>query len=247
MNPGAENLSMKRIVISFILIASIFSAYAKEVVVKPDTYDYDIIVSDIRGVQSPQVVDKYVIFTAENNARNVGIAFDFENYTKIHSFKIRRTYDIEGKETGSWFFYVLERPKKLESISYKIIIDGLWTTDPTNENTIYDWENGVQLSQIKLPVEHEHITETVPEGFTRFVCNTEPGKKVRLGGTFTDWDSWIYEMTEVQPGKYEILLPLPAGTYYYAYYVGMKSFIDTTNPVKAYSKEGKVVSKLTVN
>ncbi|MGI5071043.1 isoamylase [Treponema pectinovorum] len=236
-----------------IFIASIFFAFlltpvlAKNVAEKKDTYDYDSIVRSINDVTQPLVIDGYAVFTAENNARNVGIAFDFENYSKIHSYKLRKIYDYEGKETRSWYFFILELPKKIESLSYKLIIDGLWTADPTNKNTIYDSQNGIQLSYLELPKIDEMITQTVNEGFTKFVCKSSSGQRIRLAGTFTNWDSWIYEMQEVQPGTYEITLPLPSGTYYYAYYTGLTRFIDETNPEKAYTKDGNIASKITVN
>ncbi len=219
---------------------------AKEKPVEKDTYDYDNIVSSIRGVQAPQIIDDYIVFTAENNARLVGIAFDYENYSVIHPYSLRKTWDYEGEMTGSWYFYILEKPKKIQSISYKLVIDGLWTTDPSNPESFYDWENGIELSRIKLPAEEKVITETLQEGYTKFICNAEPGQKVRLGGSFTNWDSWIYEMTEVAPGKYEISLPLPPGIYYYAYFTGLKRFIDDTNPLKTYSADGKMASQIII-
>lgn len=239
---------MRKLLIT-LFTALFFSAtvFAADAPVISDTYDYDNIVTSIRGLQAPFVLGNYIVFTADASARNVGIAFDFENYNQIHAYSMRRTYDYEGEQTGAWYFYVMEKPKKLTSISYKLIIDGLWTTDPTNNNTIYDWENGIQLSKVDIPQQKEIYTESVNEGFTRFICKTLPGQKVRLGGNFTNWDSWIYEMTEIEPGKYEISLPLPAGTYYYAYYTGLKSFADETNPEKAYSSEGKIVSKIVIN
>lgn len=239
---------MKRLFILAVFFAIFFiPLFAKEVTSTKDTYDYDNIVRSITRVSEPMIIDGYAIFTAENNARTVGIAFDFENYSKIHAYKLRKLYDYEGKETASWYFFILELPKKRQSISYKLVIDGLWTADPTNKNTIYDSQNGIQLSYLELPKKDEAITQTVNEGFTKFVCKTTSGQKIRLAGSFTNWDSWIYEMPEVSPGTYEITLPLPAGTYYYAYYTGLKRFIDETNPEKAYTKDGKMASRITVN
>lgn len=236
----------KAFLISIIIFLFSNSVFCKELP-KEDTYSYDILVSEISGVQKPKIIGNHVIFTSSSNAKSVGIAFDFENFTKIHSFSLRKTYDYEGKETGSWYFYILEIPKKLKSLSYKLIIDGLWTNDPTNKNSFYDEQNGIQLSLLNLPEVKEEVTEIIPEGFTKFVYKGKSGQKIRLGGTFTNWDSWIYELDEVESGKYEIVLPLPPGTYYYAYYSGLESFFDSTNPLKAYSKDGKIVSEITVN
>ena len=237
---------MKRIILAaLIAVVAGFALSAKEAD-SPDTYEYDTLVSSINGVSAPYVSGDFIVFTAKRDSRYVGIAFDFEGYKKIHTFQLHKTVSYEGDVTDSWFFYVLEKPKKLPQISYRLIIDGLWTTDPLNPVKTYSASDGIMVSQIALPVQEDVMTETVPEGFTRFICYAPTGQRVRLAGTFTNWDSWIYEMTEVQMGKYMIDLPLPAGTYYYAYYTGMTSFIDGTNPEKGYSNDGKIVSCLVV-
>ena len=238
---------MKRIVFAFALIFSLFfAATAKEAPVAPDTYEYDMLVASLTGVTAPFVSGDYVVFTAKKDSRYVGIAFDFEGYKQIHTFQLHKTISYEGDTTDSWFFYVLERPKKLTQISYRLIIDGLWTTDPANPNKAYNAQDGILLSYLTLPIEADIVTESVPEGFTRFICFAPTGQKIRLAGTFTNWDSWIYEMTEVERGKYQLDLPLAPGTYYYAYYTGMTSFIDETNPARGYSADGKTVSCITV-
>ncbi len=225
---------------------SVFSVSAKEAKVQNDTYDYDNLVTQLQSVQAPVVADGYVVFTADSNARNVGIAFDFENYSKIHAFSLRKIYDYDGELTSSWYFYVLKIPAKISRVSYKLIVDGLWTTDPSNSNRFYDKENGLLLSYVDTPLSQEKRTEPAGNGFTKFVCTAEPGQKVRLAGSFTNWDSWIYEMVEVSPGRYELSLPLPAGTYYYAYFTGLKRFIDSTNPEKVYTADGKEASQIII-
>ncbi len=237
----------KSIFILIFFCISLTLGFSAENKVTEDTYDYDQIVTSVRGVQQPLIINDCLIFTVDSSARNVGIAFDFENFKQIHAFSLRKIYDFEGEQTSSWYFYVLKIPKKTTRISYKLIIDGLWTSDPVNPKILYDEINGVQLSYVDILQRIESITEKNEQGFTKFICNSKPGQKIRLAGNFTNWDSWIYEMTEVSPGKYEISLPLPAGTYYYAYFDGLKRFIDDTNPNKAYTADGKMASKLVVN
>ena len=53
-------------------------------------------------------------------------------------------------------------------------------------------------------------------------------------------------MKEVKPGVYELNLPLLPGKYEYAFYSGIASFPDATNPVKVYTEDGKVASLLIV-
>lgn len=244
---------MKKSFFVLILLACFSQIFAKAKPEKlsgneiPDTYEYDQLVSSLKGVEQPRVEGNYIIFTVPATARQVGIAFDFENFSQVHQFQLYKTYSYEGEVTGKWFFYVAERPKKTARISYRLIIDGLWTTDPQNPNVSYNADEGYTLSYLDIDVVDPIVTEKNEAGLTHFVCFAPSGQKIRLGGTFTNWDSWIYEMTEVAPGRYEIALPLHPGTYYYAYYSGITSFTDSTNPLKGYSSDGRIVSRITVN
>ena len=172
--------------------------------------------------------------------------YDFEEFRKIHYFQVKKNYGYEGEVTSSYYFYIIEVPKKIPRVCYRLVIDGLWTVDPQNENTIYNDTENYALSYIDLPPVEFEVTEKLDNGMTHFVCHAESGKKIRLGGTFTNWDSWIYEMKETVPGKYEIDIPLHPGTYYYSYYSGITSFLDETNPLRGYSPDGKIVSFITV-
>ncbi|MBQ7157891.1 MAG: isoamylase [Treponema sp.] len=237
---------MKRIFCLILTALLAVTAFAKEAAPEQDLFEFNNLVSEMQGVRAPYQYGKYVVFTAPNNSRYVGIAFDFEGYKQIHAYKLHKAYDFEGEVTDSWFFYVLKKPKDVESISYRIVIDGLWTTDPTNTNTLYDTNTNLWLSHVNLPRVETKNTETVPAGYTRFVCFAPTGQKIRVGGTFTNWDSWIYELKEVQRGKYQLDIPLPSGTYYYNYYRGITSFIDETNPEKGYTADGRIASRIVV-
>ena len=161
------------------------------------------------------------------------IAFDFENYQTIHPFKIKNSRDFNDEIISSIMFFSLERPADLTEIAYRLVIDGLWTPDPVNTNNYYDAETGVSLSKVEIGSTLPVVTGTNSESITRFIYNGESGKTVRIGGTFTNWDSWIYELEETSPGFYEISIPLPQGKYYYNYFLGMKAITDKTNPEKA--------------
>jgi|GEM_PF-194982 len=208
-------------------------------------YEYRLISNDIKNVNKPYQKDDYIIFTQEKGPRHIGIAFDFEGYKTIHSYMKKASYDINGKEKDYCYFYILELPQGIEEISYRIIVDGIWATDPTNENKFYNPYTGIEVS--KLYVKNNHINETnKTENGVHFIYQGESGKKIRLAGTFTNWDSSIYELKETKYGYYELYLPLPKGTYYYAFYDGTKSFVDKTNSRRAWSKEGRETSMIVV-
>ncbi len=209
-------------------------------------YEYRVAFSEIEGVSAPYQKDDYIIFTEYDGPRTIGIVFDFEDYKTIHNFMRKNVTDMDNNIIDSFYFYILELPKNLESISYRLIIDGIWTTDPQNLNSFYNPYTGIKVSTLDIKNNHINETQTTDKG-VHFIFQGESGLKVRLGGTFTNWDSWIYELTETKPGYYEIYLPLPEGTYYYAFYAGTKSFVDKTNPERAWSIDGREASKIIVN
>ncbi|MCR5386532.1 MAG: isoamylase [Treponema sp.] len=208
-------------------------------------YEYRVVANDIPGVDTPYQSDDYVVFTAEKGPRHIGIAFDFEDYKQIHSFMKKSRTDIDDNEIDSFYFYILELPKDIESISYRIIVDGIWTTDPTNENKYYNPYTGIEVSTLDVKNYHKNETSRTDAG-VHFIYEGPSGQRIRIGGTFTNWDSWIYELTETKPGYYEIYIPLPRGTYYYSFYNGTKAFADSTNPDRAWSNEGREASIIVV-
>lgn len=237
---------MKRfsLIIAGILLCCVL--YAQDYYKEIETYEYNNLINSINKVQEPIVTDKYIVFTAETGPRFVGIAFDFENYQTIHPFKIKNSRDFNDEIISSIMFFSLKRPADLTEISYRLVIDGLWTPDPVNANNYYDAETGVSLSKVEIGSTLPVVTGTDSESITRFIYNGESGKTVRIGGTFTNWDSWIYELEETSPGFYEISIPLPQGKYYYNYFLGMKAITDKTNPEKAYTEDGRISSVITV-
>lgn len=241
---------MKRIlslIISTIIFSSVFVFAEKtELLNEKDLYEYNNIVAKLEKVQKPFYTDNYVVFTQNSGPRFVGIAFDFEDYKTIHSFMIHKTRDIDGNITNTIMFYILERPQDISEFSYRLIIDGLWTYDPENPNEYFNEESGITLSKINLGETKPKITGTTKKSGTNFIYNGEPGQTVRLGGNFTNWDSWIYEMQETSPGFYELTLPLPTGKYYYNYYLGMNAVVDKTNPNRAYTEDGRTASVIVV-
>lgn len=211
-----------------------------------ESYELANFMTRLTDVSEPMVTDKYIIFTAKADARFTGIVFDFEYYSRIHAFQKHNVRDIDGNITCSIMFHILRRPKDLTEIQYRLIIDGLWTYDPCNPDRVYDSTSGITLSRVNIGSTLPVVTNTNPASGTKFIYNGKPGETVRLGGTFTNWDSWIYELEETKPGFYELDLPLPKGKYYYNYYIGMNAITDRTNPNKAYTEDGRKTSVIII-
>lgn len=249
---SAENKSMKKRLFFALALAAlqpVFSAPAEGAHAGADDelYEYNKIVLSIEKVSPPYERDGYVIFTESASARRAAIAFDFEGYSVAHPFRVHSLFDIDGNEKESLMFFALKRPEGARQISYRVVIDGLWTVDPNNSDKYFDEDMGMALSRFVFAEDAPPATKTGGlSGATRFVCRDEPGKRIRLAGTFTNWDSWIYEMRETERGVYEIELPLAPGSYFYRYCEGSRQFVDKTNPSRAYSSDGRAVSVITV-
>ncbi|GMO60137.1 MAG: hypothetical protein Ta2A_06200 [Treponemataceae bacterium] len=227
-------------------LLTVFPAVSQE-----DTraYDRENVINGISAAGSPFVKNGFVVFTAQSNTRYTGIAFDFEDFQKIHNFSRLIQRDENNEPSGSVYFYILDvpdMPPEISSISYRLIIDGLWTLDPLNPQKNYSIEAGGYLSTLKLNRETKPVTEKTKSGTVRFVYQGESGARIRLAGTFTNWDPFIYELSETAPGFYEIDVYLLPGSYYYNFYRGITPVTDSTNPNRGYTKDGRTASLITV-
>lgn len=233
------------IIQSFFCILPFFSA--ETISYKP--YELDSLIHEIEKPTAPVITDDYIIFTAEANYRFVGIAFDFEDYKVIHPYKILTKTDDDGTVSRKHLFYCYERQHKFTKIKYRIVMDGLWTTDPLNPQKEYDEETDLYFSTVEDPKSIRIQTEKLeePKNGVKFIYKGESGLQPRLAGSFTNWDPWIYELKETYPGIYELTLPLPKGTYYYNYYIGFTPVLDSTNPQKAYTSDGRSASVLIID
>lgn len=219
-----------------------------------ESVTYARLVSSIGQPEKPVVSGKYVIFTAHGDARHAGISFRHENYTTIHSLKriVRRDEygmpqkDSSGRPLDTVLFYVAEIPPGIEEIQYRMVIDGLWTCDPLNERSAYDPDNRMQVSVLTVNRYETFKTDYINNGSVRFTCMADSGRSIRLAGSFNNWDPFMYEMIETSPGKYELILPLPRGTWYYAYFDGTTQLPDPANPDRVYTRDGRVASVVTV-
>jgi hypothetical protein len=230
--------------ILFILLLSCF--VLSNIFARDDDYTIQTLITTISEPKSPVVKDGYIIFTSDSSRRSVGIVFDFENFSKIHQFEKLTFFDTDSKPVSSVYFFIQKIPPETTEIKYSLIIDGLWTRDPLNNLIAYDSEIRTKLSKIYIDMIDSPVTRQVTSNFVHFVYEGKSGETIRLGGSFTNWDSFIYELKETSEGFYELTLPLPKGKHYYAFYNGTESFTDITNPDKIYMLDGRKASVITL-
>jgi hypothetical protein len=235
------------LLLSLILVLPGFSA-------EIESLTYNNLVAGISRVREPLISGKYIIFTASGSARFAGIAFEHEKFGKTWPFRriVKKDEmglpqkDASGKPLDSILFYIAEIPPDMSEIRYRVVIDGLWTTDPQNPSIIYDYENGMNLSRVAVEKYEIFATSNINKGQVRFTYEGKTGSVIRLAGSFNGWDPFMYEMVETDYGKYELVLPLPPGKWFYAYFEGTTQLRDTTNSERVYTKDGRVASVVVV-
>ncbi|MGP1445781.1 glycogen-binding domain-containing protein [Treponema sp.] len=234
----------RKIAVVFFLLCILITAHTAEQEIDP--YTYGDLVETIARADAPLITGKYIIFTAAGSARHAGIAFEHENFQSIHAFQRLYRSDEEADSKRSILFYIMQIPEEMRELRYRLVINGLWSTDPLNPEEIFDYSAGMSLSILKIPYQKEYKTAVENNGRTRFVYQGESGKRIYLAGTFNNWDPFMYTLEEVMPGRYELYLPLPNGVWYYAYFKDGKQIPDTTNRQHVYMTDGRTASVISV-
>jgi len=209
---------------------------------------------------APIVQGNAVIFTAPSRLRKVGIAFAHEKFANVYWFKnLVLSQDwlspviLPGqiapdpyKDSGI-LFYVYEAPEDLLELEYRIVVNGLWTTDPLNSRTKKDPVTGLIYSTVPIPPRpvKPNPLKGLPGGLT-FTFNAPPGETVTIAGDFNSWDPYMYELREYPAGVYSVTIPLPPGTHQYVFFHRGRRYTDPNNPKRIYAKDGSAASLIAV-
>ncbi|WP_028972752.1 hypothetical protein [Spirochaeta cellobiosiphila] len=185
----------------------------------------------------PRLWNGNILFTQKptGNTRMVGIAFENENYKKIHLFK--------RNEKGV-FFYLYPLSSDENDLQYRIIENGLWKPDPTNPNTETDsW--GTEISRISLTDKKYNYLQSpqiIEPNVVQFSFRAEPGQTVYLCGDFNNYDPFFTPMIEKEQGVYSVSLKLLAGKHHYYYIYKGQKLTDPLNHLQEISTKGQTLS-----
>jgi hypothetical protein len=210
-----------------------------------ESYRFTERILSISSPSAPDVFDGAVIFTASAQ-RRVGISFAHEGYGKVHWFK-----KLDSPQTAARskdvLIYIYEYPQGINELKYRLIVDGLWTSDPWNLPSQMDGRTGLSYSVVTLPrSEGKPIASDAEEGKTIFYYETAPGETVTVAGNFNSWDPFMYELKEESPGRYALSLSLPPGRYRYAFFHRGERVLDQRNPRKVYSSDHTIASEIDI-
>jgi len=205
----------------------------------------------------PEIYEDGVIFTAPSTFQRVGISFAHEGYARVHWFKQlmipadmaelvatqKNRKNINPNKDSGIMFYIETIPAGIKNMDYRLIIDGLWITDPLNPLTVTG-PAGVVESRIPLPAKPATAQAAqTPPGTYRFSYRAEPDEVITVAGSFNNWDPFMYELREVSPGFYTLTLPLPPGSFQYIFFHRGESFPDQSNTKRLYTRDGRIVSE----
>jgi hypothetical protein len=224
-----------------------------------ETYELLDRLLTLPGPCAPVVYEDAVIFTAPSNLRKVGIAFAHENFANLYWFRhlvvsqdwlapvllSGQTFPDPYKDSGI-LFHVLKVPDELLEVEYRIVVNGLWTTDPLNSQSKKDPVSGLIFSTVSVPPRPSKASPQMGFSGVTFKFNASAGETVTVAGDFNGWDPFMYELKEYPAGVYSLTLVLPPGNHQYVFFHRGRRFTDPNNPDRVYAKDGSAASLIAV-
>jgi hypothetical protein len=253
---------MKTIFIIVLLAMIAAASFADTNSDRADWETYQLIdrLITLEGPTQPIIHENFVIFTASTRLRKVGVSFAHENFSKVYWYRQLQLPQDQlnapippGKKVPDLYidsgiqFYVYPIPESIKELEYRLVINGLWTTDPGNSRIRRDAVSGLSLSVLPVPpkISKPDPLKGLPKGLI-FTFNGPPGESVTVAGNFNSWDPFMYELKEDPAGVYSANIPLPSGTYHYVFFHRGQRYVDPNNPKRIYSKNGSAASVIEV-
>jgi len=206
---------------------------------EPLSTELHLEITSIEHAAAPRVMGSNILlsYAAPLITQSVALAMEHEDYRILHRYR---------KNKHGIFVLSLPLPESEPKIRYRLIVDGLWTTDP-NTGTERDSR---RLLVSYFVLEYGSGAPPAPgvkllsDGRTRFTHRAPSESTVSLVGDFNRWDPFITPMPEspVYPGIYSVILALPDGARHYRYVLNGKEIIDPQNPRTARNGWGEMAS-----
>lgn len=244
---------MKALSFFALLLISIGSISAVDL----ESYEFIDKLIGLNTPQEPQVFEDAVIFTVSNSYKKVGIAFQHEDFAKIYPFKkllipISNIAEFDEKSQTSaervrdsgLLFFVYTVPPSVKNLEYRLIFDGLWSSDPYNPRRKLNMSTGIEYSIAPVPprpILARDDTEPF-DGIVFSYHSENSGEHITVAGDFNGWDPFMYELKETRRGLYTLEIPLPPGTWHYIYYRNGEKIIDYSKAKREYTKNGSPVN-----
>ena len=207
----------------------------------PETLSLHGHIASATAESMPVMTGGYLVFPyrgSQKPYRFVGIAFDYEGYSRIHAF-------VKNKK-GTFVFYG-QIPEGIKEFRYRLVVDSVWQHDTSNPLIEYD-QMGVRLSKFilsetqNMPDDEKLGPQFRPDGSIDFYLRGQPGAYAFIMGSFNQWDPFMTPMKEISPGLYKVSLTLSPGRYYYNFLFNGQRIRDPNNFFQAMGPGGELVS-----
>lgn len=229
-----------------------------------DAHLEDLRVRSIESAGPPRLSGQEVLLSYESERPTafVGARFAHEDFQVLHRY-VRvtsappRSGGAPPRGKGSspakapadptpapLFILLLSVPPEVDTLRYRIVVDGQWMADPYNP----DYEEdpfGQRISVFRMPDRPQPpvVNPTVlADGSVRFSLRDRPGRYVYIAGDFNHWNPYWDRLQELHPGEYSITLRLTPGRHYYRFAVDGEWRPDPHNPETGRDPEGVRVS-----
>jgi hypothetical protein len=177
----------------------------------------------------------------------------FVNFIPIEDTEIldpEKRASLESLKDSGVLFYVHTVTKDEQDkneLLYRLVVDGLWTSDPLNPRRRFDTGIGLELSLATPPkLAQNSIDKTEGEGALTLKLKAAPGEAITVAGDFNGWDPFMYPLHEERAGNYSLTLPLPAGTWRYVLFYRGSRILDPYNMKKVYAIDGSQVNVIEI-
>ncbi|MDR3167665.1 MAG: glycogen-binding domain-containing protein [Treponema sp.] len=246
---------MKTITAALLLFIIIGTIGAADI----ESYQFIDHLLNLSGPGKPDVYEDKVIFTASSYYRRVGIAFAHEGFARVYWFEkllIPRNDEtppesqnnkrVDPYRDSGLLFFIYDRPENMQELRYRMVIDGLWTTDPLNPLRITDPATGLTHSLVSVSSQAPSPATGLagsPPGTLQVSYTAPPGERITLAGSFNGWDPFMYELRETKPGFYSLTLLLPPGVYQYVLFYRGERILDPNNLNRVYTREGQTANE----
>jgi len=197
----------------------------------------DMAMKSASVAQPPRMLGDTLILSYKpaHPVRAVGVRFESESWATLHLYALN--------EKGV-FVFDYPVPEGVMEIRYRICVDGLWMTDPTNDATSVD-ELGSVFSVFTLdrePVRPIINPRAEKDGMLTFTFHGTPGKRVALVADFNNWDPFMTIMKETSPGIFSVTVRVPAGGHSYYFMTEGRRVLDRFNARIVADPDGQTLS-----
>ena len=200
-----------------------------------------VFIQNLEHARPPLVQSGAIVFSYETKRTTYIVAarFSHENYERLHVF---------GKNDHGVFYLALPLPANTLIVKYRLMVDGIWMSDPSNPRRETD-SRGMPLSvfhyekTFDLPLESPIL---IGDNRVEFNVQIPPGSFVTIAGDFNAYDPFSHRLSEISPGHYQTRLKLFPGTHYYYFVVDGVPVIDPRNLRTMVSASGQQLSVVEV-